>query len=164
MFTQNFNKLIACLSRYGRNSDGDGFITLKNLSGADMYVGFKCYNNENDEWNGHLLYADIALGDGASAVSNDQYSLQGNEITLDSVTRSRQYGYDADGSIEVAYMVSGTPLADATIREIALVKDIYRYNNLQGKTMIYRELLSTPIQLRANTPVDLMFKVKLLIQ
>lgn len=163
MFLKNFNALLLASSRAGHNSGGSKTIGLVSLSGVKIFPSFRMWSNEYDDNNTKLFNGVIYLGDSNIKATYDQYNLQGNRIILDSTTTKTFYALDEDGTSEIFYIISGTPTADAIIREIGLVKDIYNSGVVVGSAMLYREVLATPVALTANTAVDLMFKIKLLI-
>ena len=161
MFTNNFQRLFTAIGNL-YDSDSWGYLYVISTTNTRIYPSYKCYNNRADAYNGLPFSGNIVLGDSNAAEDIEQYCIQGNEITFTDTSLRMLFSNNKD-SIEVSYIFTGTPTANATIKEMALYKPIYVGGNNAGNSMIYREVLDEPIDVVANETITLQFTIKLKI-
>ena len=167
MFVKNFNNLLIANNYAPDQNEGSPspMFQVVGTDGNKYTIGFQFFRNYYDGFNTKVFKIDnILFGDSDISENYNQYNIQGNQILIDNMTIKTVYGIDENGRLELCYVVSGTPTSNGTIKEIGLIKNVYRANESVGTSMIYREVLNSPIILEANTPINLMFKIKLLIK
>ena len=171
MFTTNFNKILLTLSlnfNTGSNTNklNNKYIEVRPMTGLMSYpynIDISTYSSSVTvmKQNVNILNGFIMLGTGNTTPTVDDYKLSGTTISLtNQVTEVITQGWNSDGSMEILYKVTGTPSANNIIKEIGLVKNVYRNNSNRVDLLLYREVLATPITITSGTPVELYFKLK----
>lgn len=161
MFMNNFQRLFTAIGNL-YDSESWGYLYVISTTNTRLYPSYKCYNYREDSYNGLPFSGNIVLGDSNTAEDANQYCIQGNEITFTDTSLRVLFSNNKD-SIDVSYIFTGTPTANAIIKEMALYKPIYNKAANIGTSMIYREVLDEPINVVANEAITLQFTIKLKI-
>ena len=162
MFTNNFQRLFTAIGNL-YDSASWGYLYVISTTNTKLYPSYKCYNNRVDAYNGLPFSCNIVLGDSNASEDASQYCIQGNEIAFTDTSLRVLFSNNKD-SIDVSYIFTGTPTANATVKEMALYKPIYQNNNNIGTSMMYREVLDEPIDVVANEAITLQFTITLKIR
>lgn len=165
MFVQNLDKLAIANSYVQTIEDNNNNLTMtafavKDIQGNLVIPGFRVYNVLNHGYNTKIFSYDNFLF-GTSDVSEDyfQYNIQGDDIGIYNRTIEKYFSVaESNGDIELTLKLGGTPRSNATVKEIALTKNIYTSADTH-EVMFYRCVLPEPITLIAETPINIILKI-----
>ena len=162
MFTKNFYKMLMADNYYSDDQLMWQTISrvLKTDGATQMALIGDCYGYRHAVRNFKIFRPDaILFGDSDAAPTIDQYNIQGNQITFTNTSFKIMPSY-SNNEFEIGIIFKGTPENNATIKEIALLKDAWQSSNDNpaGQFMIYREPLE-PINVVAGEEVKLLFKI-----
>lgn len=165
MFLKNFTKMIFAMnySDDNQNPEYRPFSRVQSYTGRPYSLTANAYSYVNDVQNYKIIYSRLELGASNIPVEYDQYamgSILDRTEAFDTITVKRTYGLYEDGSLEMFCIVTCTPKTDLTIKEVGLSKPIFQNNTEQGRFLIYREVLETPIQLTAGQERSFAIKIK----
>lgn len=165
MFVKNFSRLLIGGSYAEYNTNGSALFAVTGRDGNAYTPSFSCYSVGNTSNNMRVFTANsFAFGDSDSDVDTNQYDIQGTELSLTNKSMTIGYGFNADGTMVLAYKLKGTPSSDGTIKEVGLFKNIYdNSSNVSTSALIYREVLDTPISVTQGVAIELLFKIELII-
>ncbi len=165
MFLKNFTKMIFAMnySDDNQNPEYRSFSRVQSYTGQLYSLTANAFSHRNDVQNYKIIYSRLELGASNTPVEYDQYamgSILDRTETFDTITVKRTYGLYEDGSLEIFFIVTCTPKTDLTIKEVGLSKPIFQNDTEQGRFLIYREVLETPIQLTAGQERSFAVKIK----
>jgi len=165
MFLKNFTKMIFAMNYSDDNREPQyrTFSRVQSFEGRPWSLTADAYGYINDVQNYKIIYSRLELGTSNTPVEYDQYAMgsildQTNDF--DTYTVKKTYGLYEDGSLEIFFIVTCTPKTDLTIKEVGLSKPIFQHNTEQGRFLIYREVLETPIQLTVGQERSFAIKIK----
>jgi hypothetical protein len=165
MFLKNFTKMIFAMnySDDDREPQYRSFSRVQSYTGQPFSLTANAYSYQSNVQNYKIIYSRLELGTSNTPVEYNQYAMgsildQTNDF--DTYTIKKTYGLYEDGSLEIFFIVTCTPKTDLIIKEIGLSKPILQNGTEQGRFLIYREVLETPIQLIAGQERSFAIKIK----